>query len=101
MSDNNNTSKPSQNLLGGDLQTSKQTEVVNTAGKVGKSHHEYLKVMNAEKHVEAYRKITLEELAQHKTKDSAWLSLNGIVYDVTVYMNYHPGGTILLDGCGK
>ena len=47
------------------------------------------------------RKITPQELAEHKTLSSAWLSLNGIVYDVTVYINYHPGGQIMLQGCGK
>ena len=45
--------------------------------------------------------ITQEELSKHKILESAWCSLNGIVYDVTVYINYHPGGKILLDGCGK
>lgn len=56
--------------------------------------------MNQDNVVPTYRKITPEELAQHKSKESAWLSLYGIVYDVTVYLNYHPGGSILLDGCG-
>ena len=47
------------------------------------------------------RKISPQELAEHKTLNSAWLSLNGVVYDVTVYINYHPGGQIMLQGCGK
>lgn len=47
------------------------------------------------------RKISAEELAYHTNKDSAWLSLNGIVYDVSVYIHHHPGGDIILKGCGK
>ena len=57
--------------------------------------------MNSHKPVQTYRKVSLEELSQHNTKQSAWLSLDGVVYDVTVYMKYHPGGDILLKGCGK
>jgi cytochrome b involved in lipid metabolism len=47
------------------------------------------------------RKISLAELAEHTNPENAWLSLNGIVYDVSVYLHYHPGGEILLKGCGK
>lgn len=36
-----------------------QPQIVNTAGKVGKSHHEYLKVMADQKGVTNFRKITL------------------------------------------
>jgi cytochrome b involved in lipid metabolism len=29
------------------------------------------------------------------------MSLKGVVYDVTNYIKHHPGGNILLEGCGK
>jgi cytochrome b involved in lipid metabolism len=57
--------------------------------------------MNKHQTSDKFRPISLEELGQHKTMDSAWCALNGVVYDVTVYLNYHPGGDILLQGCGK
>lgn len=47
------------------------------------------------------RPVSASELALHCTMDSAWLSLNGVVYDVTLYINYHPGGLELMKGCGK
>lgn len=47
------------------------------------------------------RKITPEELALHNSLSSAWTAINGVVYDVTMYMSYHPGGLELLKGCGK
>jgi cytochrome-b5 reductase len=56
--------------------------------------------MNEQKTTPVFRKITEEELSEHNSVESAWVSLNGIVYDVTVYMSYHPGGLILLEGCG-
>lgn len=60
-----------------------------------------MKVMAQHKAVSEMRKISLKELSEHHTVESAWLSLNGIVYDVTVYLHYHPGGAIILKGCGK
>jgi mannose-6-phosphate isomerase-like protein (cupin superfamily) len=38
-------------------------------------------------------KITPKVLALHHTQDDAWVSLNGKVYDVTKYLDYHPGGS--------
>ena len=29
------------------------------------------------------------------------MALNGVVYDISVYLNYHPGGSIILKGAGK
>ncbi|XP_035706119.1 cytochrome b5 domain-containing protein RLF-like [Folsomia candida] len=38
------------------------------------------------------RKITLEELKTHNTRNDAWIALKGSVYNVTDYANKHPGG---------
>jgi cytochrome b involved in lipid metabolism len=76
-------------------------EALETVGKHGKSHHQYMKVMGQHKAASEMRKISLQELSEHHTPASAWLSLNGLVYDVTVYLHYHPGGDIILKGCGK
>eukprot|EP00879_Flechtneria_rotunda_P013982 GHRR01014606.1.p1 GENE.GHRR01014606.1~~GHRR01014606.1.p1 ORF type:complete len:207 (+),score=72.25 GHRR01014606.1:250-870(+) len=40
--------------------------------------------------------ITLEEVRQHKTKDNAWVVLQGKVYNITPYLKYHPGGVDIL-----
>ncbi|XP_039292054.1 cytochrome b5 reductase 4 [Nilaparvata lugens] len=46
--------------------------------------------------------VTREQLAQHKTPDDAWLCIRGIVYNVTHYMDFHPGGCEeLMRGVGK
>nr|XP_050027176.1 cytochrome b5 reductase 4-like isoform X1 [Dermacentor andersoni]XP_054922407.1 cytochrome b5 reductase 4-like isoform X1 [Dermacentor andersoni]XP_054922408.1 cytochrome b5 reductase 4-like isoform X1 [Dermacentor andersoni] len=48
-----------------------------------------------------FLEITYEELVKHNKKDDAWICLKGRVYNVTPYMEYHPGGVDeLLRGVG-
>ena len=43
-----------------------------------------------------------EEVAQHKNKDSCWIILHDKVYDVTNWLDEHPGGEeVLLEQGGK
>jgi len=37
-------------------------------------------------------KLSLEEVAKHNTEASCWLAVKGNVYDVTSYIEAHPGG---------
>ena len=42
------------------------------------------------------------EVARHTSRRSAWLVVHGKVYDVTEYLDEHPGGDdILLDSSGR
>uniref|UniRef100_A0A8C6Q9Z2 Cytochrome b5 heme-binding domain-containing protein n=1 Tax=Nannospalax galili TaxID=1026970 RepID=A0A8C6Q9Z2_NANGA len=36
--------------------------------------------------------VTEEELKTHNTKDDCWICIRGFVYNVSPYMEYHPGG---------
>ncbi|XP_041844761.1 cytochrome b5 reductase 4 [Melanotaenia boesemani] len=36
--------------------------------------------------------VTQEELQKHNTRDDCWTCIRGMVYNVTPYMDYHPGG---------
>ena len=95
--DNN---KPSP-TFGGAPNPQKVAEGMEKVGKHGKSHHSYLKVASQYKPPKEMKKISFEELAQHSKAEDAWLALNGVVYDVSVYLHYHPGGDIILSGAGK
>lgn len=44
-------------------------------------------------------RVTAEELAKHKSRDDAWTVLGGRVYNITPYMEYHPGGEKELMRC--
>ncbi len=45
---------------------------------------------------------TLAQVSQHKDGSSCWTTINGGVYDVTTWINQHPGGSeAILSLCGK
>lgn len=46
--------------------------------------------------------IPRREVAKHGSKASCWLTIDGVVYDVTQFASAHPGGAkVLLRHCGK
>ncbi|XP_073129597.1 cytochrome b5-like [Henckelia pumila] len=46
--------------------------------------------------------FTLAEISQHNNKKDCWLLINGKVYDVTKFLEDHPGGDdVLLTATGK
>lgn len=41
-------------------------------------------------------------MEQHTTKESCWLSIHGKVYDITKYLDEHPGGEdVMLEVAGE
>jgi cytochrome b involved in lipid metabolism len=48
------------------------------------------------------RKISVAELAEHKSQFDCWTAYKGRVYNITQYIAYHPGGVKqLMVGAGK
>ncbi|KAG8919072.1 fatty acid alpha-hydroxylase [Tulasnella sp. 419] len=48
------------------------------------------------------RIFTVEDVAKHNTSSSCWVSRNGKVYNVTGFLNDHPGGDdLILEWAGK
>lgn len=58
----------------------------------GHSQLDWIKKVKLAKPLGQFRMVTREELAQHNTRKDAWISIRGIVYDVTNYLDFHPGG---------
>ncbi|OUS47868.1 cytochrome b5 [Ostreococcus tauri] len=47
--------------------------------------------------VDTRRTISLEELRRHNTRNDCWIGLRGRVYNLTAYVEYHPGGAAVLE----
>lgn len=46
--------------------------------------------------------VTPDELEKHNKEDDCWVALKGNVYNVTTYLQYHPGGVEeLMRGAGR
>eukprot|EP00438_Fugacium_kawagutii_P035789 Skav200797 [mRNA] locus=scaffold370:102209:106506:+ [translate_table: standard] len=43
------------------------------------------------------KKISREELAKHHGNGDVWMAIHGLVYDVSNFMQEHPGGAQLLE----
>ncbi|WRT68036.1 uncharacterized protein IL334_005011 [Kwoniella shivajii] len=39
-----------------------------------------------------FQRITIAQLKEHNTPDDAWSVFNGMVYNITPYLPFHPGG---------
>ena len=44
-----------------------------------------------------YKEYTWEQVAEHNAPPSVWSVYNGDVYDITMYINVHPGGKKILE----
>lgn len=50
----------------------------------------------------AVQSYSIAELSKHNTQNDCWLAINGNVYNVTQYLDFHPGGSdLILMMCGK
>ena len=47
------------------------------------------------------KQITMTEVTRHADQSSCWMAIENNVYDVTSYVSQHPGGEMILSGCGK
>ena len=51
---------------------------------------------------ERERRVSAAELAQHSSRESAWVRIGSRVYDVSRWLDAHPGGqTVLLNHAGR
>lgn len=45
------------------------------------------------------KSYTMDEVREHKASDDRWIVYNGKVYDVTQYVDEHPGGEEVIVDC--
>lgn len=72
-----------------------------------KSHLEYLRIIRDNKDPlgvksKGLQEISASELAKHNKPNDLWMAIQGKVFDLTMYLDYHPGGEkMLMKGAGK
>jgi cytochrome b involved in lipid metabolism len=73
----------------------------NAEDAVGDECHESMGLQSElEAASSAGMQIAWSELAKHNKKDDCWIAIDEIVYDVTTYLQKHPGGDELLINLG-
>ncbi|CAB3994136.1 cytochrome b5 reductase 4 isoform X2 [Paramuricea clavata] len=64
--------------------------------KPGRSLMDWIRLGNSGKDLQGFggkfRKVSTAELAEHNSIDDVWICLRGCVYNITPYLEYHPGG---------
>lgn len=77
---------------------------VPSVGK-GVSQMAWMRKIRSEKHAagsigrSCTREIGLDELKGHKDGKDAWIAVRGKVYNISPYLEYHPGGSKILEDC--
>ena len=51
-------------------------------------------------HAKVLKEYTLADVAQHNSQKDIWIVVKGKVYDVTPYVEEHPGGLAILKNAG-
>lgn len=46
------------------------------------------------------KEFSMNEVTQHSSKEDCWTVISGNVYDLTEFVNRHPGGDEILRACG-
>lgn len=52
-------------------------------------------------HNNSNQTYTMSDVSKHNSQDDCWLVIDGVVYDVTDFVNQHPGGNDIVEGCGQ
>ncbi|KAJ8005421.1 hypothetical protein DPEC_G00146480 [Dallia pectoralis] len=82
----------SQQRVAPDGQSSRNKVVL----KPGHSLMDWIRVAKSGKDLTGLRgrllDVTEEELQKHNTREDCWTCIRGLVYNVSPYMDYHPGG---------
>ncbi|NXO78606.1 NB5R4 reductase, partial [Sitta europaea] len=64
--------------------------------KPGRSLMDWIRLTKSGKDLTSLKgrliEVTEDELSKHNKKEDCWICIRGFVYNVTPYMEYHPGG---------
>ncbi|KAI1241107.1 hypothetical protein IHE44_0009569 [Lamprotornis superbus] len=70
--------------------------MLNVPLKPGRSLMDWIRLTKSGKDLTGLKgrliEVTEDELSKHNKKEDCWICIRGFVYNVTPYMEYHPGG---------
>ncbi|XP_068040049.1 cytochrome b5 reductase 4 isoform X2 [Anomalospiza imberbis] len=77
-------------------QTWTKVALRNVPLKPGRSLMDWIRLTKSGKDLTGLKgrltEVTEDELSKHNKKEDCWICIRGFVYNVTPYMEYHPGG---------
>lgn len=47
------------------------------------------------------KEIAFDEVVKHANQNDCWMVIDGKVYDITQFIPRHPGGRVIIEGCGR
>ncbi|XP_002973410.2 cytochrome B5-like protein [Selaginella moellendorffii] len=69
------------------------------SSRIAKSRSNSANLGNADG-LKGRKSYTLAEVSKHKSRDDCWIIVKNKVYDVTSYVEEHPGGDSILNNAG-
>lgn len=67
---------------------------------VSRSNNQRLEVRKVIPTGQQKKTFSMSEIAIHNSKNDCWTVISGDVYDLTKFINRHPGGDEILRACG-
>lgn len=72
----------------------------------GHSALDWMRLQNSGKDLSgtggAILRVTMDEVAKHNKEEDAWVVIRGKVFNITPYLDFHPGGRDeIMRGAGK
>eukprot|EP00923_Selenidium_pygospionis_P016569 GHVN01029049.1.p1 GENE.GHVN01029049.1~~GHVN01029049.1.p1 ORF type:complete len:281 (+),score=15.19 GHVN01029049.1:186-1028(+) len=70
----------------------------NPVGHGSASQQKFMEQMASKDPKRTSKRLSADEVALHTEPDDCWVILNGMVYEVSDYLKFHPGGKAILLG---
>jgi cytochrome b involved in lipid metabolism len=69
--------------------------------KVEKDLNDFVATTENQVTVASTSTYTMSDVSLHANKSDCWMVIENSVYNVTAFVDKHPGGEVILEGCGK